>query len=730
MGLFDHFPYTNFHELNLDWILNALKELEHTINQFVAINALKYADPIQWNIVQQYEKNTIVIDPLSGTAYISVQPVPSGVALTNTDYWTVVFDLGSFVTRAAQNFTDRWEESTTLTATFSSGVNDWLIWGDRLYKVLSPIVAGDQYVIDSNIEHFTLESIIGHLEDLTTEDKSNLVAAINEVLTTLVNIAGDLDDLNTVDKSNLVAAINEVLLTLTNTTGDLADLNTQDKTNLVSAINELTINRLLTVDTVADLVSYPAQLNDMIYVAGYYNVNDMGAGIYYIVDNGNYQITLNNGLYARLIHNGVANIAQYGASKSDGNKTKQALDQMIADNLKCIVVPVGNWLVTGSVNIPRNMTIKGTDVNNCLLTQTDKTSDLFVIGSASLNAAVHVSDLQIWNNPDTTNIPNKNSGTGTGASNKCFNIVLGKASTFKNVKINRFEYAFYIDDNNFTLDFIECKIHSNTNGIYFDYDTQAVNISMCDFDNDSLAIRFEGGIGALVVDKCQIENCYVGIRKTTSGDVKISDCYFDANGRRAIELIGALRLAVIEDCIFLENSLANIMNDATGMTSGEVFLIRNVANSINATEFIRVDNSATTYNINTKLVNNAIMSNNTSTWYNAVYDKDIPEASAHGVLAGSTANSPITLKKAFNQRIYNAFNSGLDFTLDFSVADELPVNSRIVIYTTLSAGCTITFTGATSISASTYTNSGAATVRLMINAIKVGNSTWEIKVLS
>ena len=26
MGLFDQFPYTNFHELNLDWILKALKE--------------------------------------------------------------------------------------------------------------------------------------------------------------------------------------------------------------------------------------------------------------------------------------------------------------------------------------------------------------------------------------------------------------------------------------------------------------------------------------------------------------------------------------------------------------------------------------------------------------------------------------------------------------------------------------------------------------------------------
>ena len=241
MGIFDNFPYTNFHELNLDWILKMLQQIDKTMSEFVAINALKYADPIQWSIIRQYEKNTIVIDPLTGTAYISVQPVPAGVAITNTDYWTVVFDLGAFVVRASKNFAAKYEDATTLTATFPSSVNDWLIWGDVLYKVISPIVAGDQYVVDSNIKHFTMEDLVGHLEDLTTTDKSNVVAAINEVLQKLINTAGDLDDLSTTDKSNLVAAINEVVteLGITNTNiGDISNLITTDNTNLVVAINE------------------------------------------------------------------------------------------------------------------------------------------------------------------------------------------------------------------------------------------------------------------------------------------------------------------------------------------------------------------------------------------------------------------------------------------------------------------------------------------------------------
>ena len=32
MGLFEHFPYTNFHELNLDWIIKTVKDLDEKVN--------------------------------------------------------------------------------------------------------------------------------------------------------------------------------------------------------------------------------------------------------------------------------------------------------------------------------------------------------------------------------------------------------------------------------------------------------------------------------------------------------------------------------------------------------------------------------------------------------------------------------------------------------------------------------------------------------------------------
>ena len=219
--MFNQYPYLNLNDFNLDYILKAIKEMRYEVTNFVSINAIKYADPIQWNITSQYEKNTIVIDPVTGTAYISVAPVPAGVALTRPEYWTVVFDLGSFVTRAAQNFTSRWESDTTTTATFSTPAGAWLVWGDVLYKALVNITAGDTYVVGSNIEHFTIEdlynaylntianilAIVGDLVDLNTTDKTSIVNAINSVL----DVIGDLDDLTTIDKTSIVNAINSAL---------------------------------------------------------------------------------------------------------------------------------------------------------------------------------------------------------------------------------------------------------------------------------------------------------------------------------------------------------------------------------------------------------------------------------------------------------------------------------------------------------------------------------------
>ncbi|MBP5422379.1 MAG: hypothetical protein J6Y78_08070 [Paludibacteraceae bacterium] len=150
---------TDFHELNLDWIISDIKTLAETLKNFININTIKYADPIQWDITKQYEKNVVVVDPNSYTAYLSVNPVPVGVDLSRTDYWTPIFDLGQFITKVNENLTDRIETNTT-TATFSIPVGGWVIWNGQLYEALTNITAGDAYVVDSNIKPITIEDFI------------------------------------------------------------------------------------------------------------------------------------------------------------------------------------------------------------------------------------------------------------------------------------------------------------------------------------------------------------------------------------------------------------------------------------------------------------------------------------------------------------------------------------------------------------------------------------------
>ena len=235
MGLFDQFPYTNFHELNLDWLLRMMKELNNTVENFVALNTIKYADPIQWNITTQYEANTVVIDPNTGTAYISSKPVPAGVLLTNTDYWSVIFTLD--ILSANRNLTLR-DDGSNVLATFASAAGDWLLWNGTLYKVSQAINVNEAYVVGYNITRYTVELFI---QDLKTY---------------IINIIGDLNDLNTTDKSNIVAAINEVdakqIFNISVTPeqfGAVGDGVTDDSKALQDAINYAITNKCSVIAT-------------------------------------------------------------------------------------------------------------------------------------------------------------------------------------------------------------------------------------------------------------------------------------------------------------------------------------------------------------------------------------------------------------------------------------------------------------------------------------------------
>ena len=125
-------------------------------------------------------------------------------------------------------------------------------------------IIGLAQVIGNDVK--AINTAVGNLANLSTTQKSNLVAALNEI----VNNAGALSTLNTVQKGSLVSAINEVLAVVnaiditdviddTATTGDTNSTYSADR--ILYLLDDLRSDILggippSTLDTIAELASY------------------------------------------------------------------------------------------------------------------------------------------------------------------------------------------------------------------------------------------------------------------------------------------------------------------------------------------------------------------------------------------------------------------------------------------------------------------------------------------
>ena len=84
------FPHTRNYDGDLGYIIKKIQELSDEYKNFADYNTIKFADPVEWNITSNYVANIIVYDGATSGFYISKKPVPSGIAVTNNDYWMLV----------------------------------------------------------------------------------------------------------------------------------------------------------------------------------------------------------------------------------------------------------------------------------------------------------------------------------------------------------------------------------------------------------------------------------------------------------------------------------------------------------------------------------------------------------------------------------------------------------------------------------------------------------------
>lgn len=86
MSLFEKYPYTNFHEMNLDWIIRMIKLLDREVDDFVAYNKITFRGTWSGEPYPQWS----VVDNGAGDAYLAIKPVPANVPLTDDEYWTKI----------------------------------------------------------------------------------------------------------------------------------------------------------------------------------------------------------------------------------------------------------------------------------------------------------------------------------------------------------------------------------------------------------------------------------------------------------------------------------------------------------------------------------------------------------------------------------------------------------------------------------------------------------------
>lgn len=171
-------PYTDFHNLNLDWVLETLKKQDAAIADFISLNSITYADPLQWDITRQYPKNQVVLDT-NGDGYLSVQPVPVGVEIANTDYWTKIGNFSELWSTVKLAITAADEGlKTTASADRASGDLVWL--NNTLYVCTTAITRGTEYGTN-NTAKTTIDARLANLAQAVSTLQNN-VADINTAL--------------------------------------------------------------------------------------------------------------------------------------------------------------------------------------------------------------------------------------------------------------------------------------------------------------------------------------------------------------------------------------------------------------------------------------------------------------------------------------------------------------------------------------------------------------------
>lgn len=196
---FFEFPHTRTYDSDLGWLINAFNEISEKLNQYLENAVITFADPITWDITEQYPAMTVVVDS-DGTAYLSKQPVPAGVPISNTNYWLPIFNYDDNINTLRSQIAYNAQTSPTTGVALQTG--DLVFWNGLIYKVLADMPAGTAFIVGSNIDPYTVDAKINDVDGRITSESTTINNRITSELDTLRSqISYDAEDSPTISVS-------------------------------------------------------------------------------------------------------------------------------------------------------------------------------------------------------------------------------------------------------------------------------------------------------------------------------------------------------------------------------------------------------------------------------------------------------------------------------------------------------------------------------------------------
>lgn len=579
--MFDLYPYTNFHELNQDWILSILKKFENELKQAIDYKTIHYADPLQWNITTQYAPNTVVVDENTGIAYISKDAVPSGILLSDKNYWMVIFDYQKIYNKIMSGVA--FNEKDNETASKDLLVNDLVWYHGDLYRVTRAISEGSKYIVGSNLVATTIESLLSNYYG-----RDRVAQLINDTL----NVSGDY----TVNAGDIAETASHVTLhstqdMLLDSDGNLTEQVTGSREIDIDGDDSVHVNGVTTINRDGAVTEiYNNSKNTKIvgnvtnefensYTETYKGNRTLNT-VYNKVNASDYIINfLKHTLDLRLLTNGITGVKTYGAKGDGVTNDTEAIQDALNSNCAIIIFDSGEYLCD-RLNVPSNKILIGKNAhihanknNTCLFINKSDGS----IGADQANTNIIFYGLEI----SGENAENCSLITMGHCNNiRIMNCYLHDCRGYHSIAFNSCSQC-YIDNCTITeyggassttesiqLDICDDAGSFQWFGPYDSSPTQNIKISNCTIIGKATLRNNTGGycgignhlnadkskINRISINNCTIKSFSRGISFSCGSELKINNCFIT-------ECNGGIYAEKIDRSTITDNTLFGIIYD-------------------------------------------------------------------------------------------------------------------------------------------------------------------------